>query len=184
MADPSCRQRAGILCGFRELRQRSRGGKEKTRSTGGRQGRLAHGKEQARATRRYTPRVLALALTGAPTLREAVAFEQRGSCKPLLRGDRGARGCARGALRGSVGAARAHPFLHPLPLVAEGSMITKAIQKDLVSRINDKDFRRFVNRLFSVLPGVCGRTTSKERATKRLRHRRPWKNSRTSLTRR
>src|SRR5687767_13726452 len=132
MADPSCRQRAGILCGFRELRQRSRGGKEKTRSTGGRQGRLAHGKEQARATRRNTPRVLALALTGAPTLREAVAFEQRGSCKPLLRGDRGARGCARGALRGSVRAARAHPFLHPLPLVAEGSMITKAIQKDLV----------------------------------------------------
>jgi hypothetical protein len=36
-------------------------------------------------------------------------------------------------LRGSVRAARAHPFLHPLPLVAEGSMITKAIQKDLVS---------------------------------------------------
>src|ERR687898_3652322 len=132
MADPSCRQRAGILCGFRELRQRSGSRKEKTRSTGGRQGRLAHGKEQARATRRYTPRVLALALTGAPTLREAVAFEQRGSCKPLLRGDRGARGCARGALRGSVRAARAHPFLHPLPLVAEGSMITKAIQKDLV----------------------------------------------------
>src|SRR5688500_12355739 len=135
MADPSCRQRAGILCGFRELRQRSRGGKEKTRSTGGRQGRLAHGKEQARGTRRDTPRVLALPLTGAPTLREAVAFEQRGSCKPLLRGDRGARGCARGALRGSVRAARAHPFLHPLPLVAEGSMITKAIQKDLVSGV-------------------------------------------------
>src|SRR5215213_1024405 len=132
MADPSCRQRAGILCGFRELRQRSRGGEEKTRSTGGRQGRLAHGKAQARGTRRYTPRVLALALTGAPTLREAVAFEQRGSCKPLLRGDRGARGCARGALRGSVRATRAHPFLHPLPLVAEGSMITKTIQKDLV----------------------------------------------------
>jgi hypothetical protein len=28
--------------------------------------------------------------------------------------------------------ARAHPFIHPLPLVAEGSMITKAIQTDLV----------------------------------------------------
>ena len=41
-----------------------------------------------------------------------------------------------------------------------------------------------MNRLFSVLPGACGGTTSKEKATKRLRHRRPRKNSRTSLTRR
>src|SRR5215218_2272803 len=93
---------------------------------------MAYRKEQARGTRRDTPGVLAIALPGAPTLRKAVAFEQRGGCKPLLRGDRGAGGGAWGALRDSVRQARAHPFLHPLPLVAEGSMITNAIQTDLV----------------------------------------------------
>lgn len=132
LVDPSYRKRRGILSGFRELRQRSRGGKEKTHPARGRSSRMAHRKEQAAGARRDTPGVLTVALPGTPTLREAVAFEQRGGSKPLFRGDRGARGGARGALRGSVRQARAHPFLHSLPLVAGGRMITKAIQKDLV----------------------------------------------------
>jgi hypothetical protein len=53
-----------------------------------------------------------------------------------------------------VRAARAHPFLHPLPLVAEGSMITKAIQKDLVLiRVNPETYERT---LAQVLRGECG----------------------------
>jgi hypothetical protein len=71
-------------------------------------------------------------LTGATALREAVAFEQRGHCKPPLRGDRGIGGGAGGALRGFVRPARAHPLLPPLPLVAECCVMSKVIQTDLV----------------------------------------------------
>ena len=48
------------------------------------------------------------------------------------RGDRGVGGGARRALRRSVRPARAHPLVHPLPLVAEGRMRSESIQADLV----------------------------------------------------
>jgi hypothetical protein len=65
-------------------------------------------------------------------LRKALAAFQRRGCKPPLRGDRGVGGGARGALCGFVRPTRAHPLLHPLPLVAGGGVRTKAIQTDLV----------------------------------------------------
>jgi hypothetical protein len=43
---------------------------------------MAHCQEEAKGARRDTSGVSPLALTGAPTLRKAVAFEQRRGCKP------------------------------------------------------------------------------------------------------
>ena len=97
---------------------------------------LAHRQEEAKGARRDTPGVPTVALTGAPTLREAVAAFQRRGCKPPLRGDRGAGGAgggARGALRSSVRPAQSHPLLHPLPLVAQCCVRSRSIQTDLVS---------------------------------------------------
>src|SRR5215204_6248888 len=71
---------------------------------------------------RDTPGVSAIGLARTPTLRKAVAFEQRRGSKPPLRGDRGDGGGARGSLRSSVGPARAHTLVHLLPLVASSSM--------------------------------------------------------------
>src|SRR5215204_2488639 len=82
---------------------------------------MAHGRG-GRTPRRDTPRVSAIGLARTPTLRKAVAFEQRRGSKPPLRGDRGSGGGARGSLRSSVGPARAHTLVHLLPLVASSGM--------------------------------------------------------------
>src|SRR5829696_4708663 len=82
---------------------------------------MAHGRG-GRTPRRDTPRVSAIGLARTPTLRKAVAFEQRRGSKPPLRGDRGSGGGARAALRSSVGTARAHTLVHLLPLVASSGM--------------------------------------------------------------
>src|SRR5215213_1125956 len=82
---------------------------------------MAHGRG-GRTPRRDTPRVSAIGLARTPTLRKAVAFEQRRGSKPPLRGDRGSGGGARAALRSSVGPARAHTLVHLLPLVASSGM--------------------------------------------------------------
>src|SRR5215204_3614835 len=82
---------------------------------------MAHGRG-GRTPRRDTPRVSAIGLARTPTLRKAVAFEQRRGSKPPLRGDQGSGGGARGSLRSSVGPARAHTLVHLLPLVASSGM--------------------------------------------------------------
>src|SRR5215213_3667824 len=84
-SDPTHRERTGVLLGAGELRQGSSGsGKEKTHPARSRSSWMAHCKEEAKGARRDTPGVPTIVLTGAPTLRKAVAFEQRGGCKPLL----------------------------------------------------------------------------------------------------
>src|SRR5215218_1896085 len=133
LADPTHGKCTGVLHSARELRQGSGSGKEETHPAGSRQGRLAHGEEGSGGPRRDTPGVPTLPLPGAPTLREAVAPFQRGGSEPLLRGDRRVGGGARSALRGPERQARAHPIVHPLPLVAASGMTNKAIQTDLVS---------------------------------------------------
>src|SRR5215217_7639042 len=82
---------------------------------------MAHGRG-GRTPRRDTPRVSAIGLARTPTLRKAVAFEQRRGCKPPHCGDRGSGGGTRGALRSSLRPARAHTLIHLLPLVASSGM--------------------------------------------------------------
>src|SRR5215217_5322615 len=132
LADPTHGKCTGVLHSARELRQGGGSGKEETHRAGSRQGRLAHSEEGSGGARRDTPGVPTLPLPGAPTLREAVAPFQRGGSEPLLRGDRRVGGGARSALRGPERQARAHPIVHPLPLVAASGMTNKAIQTDLV----------------------------------------------------
>src|SRR5215216_4042392 len=132
LADPTHGKCTGVLHSARELRQGSGSGKEEKHRAGSRQGRLAHGEEGSGGPRRDTPGVPTLLLPGAPTLREAVAPFQRGGSEPLLRADRRVGGGARSALRGPERQARAHPIVHPLPLVAASGMTNKAIQTDLV----------------------------------------------------
>src|SRR5215218_828150 len=142
LADPTHGKCTGVLHSARELRQGSGSGKEETHPAGSRQGRLAHGEEGSGGPRRDTPGVPTLPLPGAPTLREAVAPFQRGGSEPLLRGDRRVGGGARSALRGPERQARAHPIVHPLPLVAASGMTNKAIQTDLVSAFQLVSFSR------------------------------------------
>jgi hypothetical protein len=79
-----------------------------------------------------TPGVLALPFPGIATRREALGALGRSGGQPPLRGDRGTAGGAGGPMRDSTRAARAHPFVHSLSLVAGGSVRSKAIQTDLV----------------------------------------------------
>ncbi len=75
---------------------------------------------------------LTLALPGATALREALAAFRRRDGQPPLRGDRGVGGGAGEAMRGVRRAARGHPLVHPLPLVAGGGVRSESIQADLV----------------------------------------------------
>src|SRR5687768_2934290 len=92
---------------------------------------MAYGRG-GRSSRRDRAGVFAKGLARAPTLGETMALEQRRRGQPPLRADRGAGGGADRALRSSTRPARAHPFVHPLPLVAECCLRSKAIQTDLV----------------------------------------------------
>jgi hypothetical protein len=133
LVDPTHRQRGGVLDGFGELRQGSGSGKEQTAPARARRRGMAHGQKEAKGARRDTPGVLALALAGATTRREALAALRReGGQQPLVRGDRGVGGGAGGAMRGFGQAARGHPFVYPLPLVAGSGMQSKSIYPDLV----------------------------------------------------
>src|SRR5215217_9011064 len=107
---------------------------------------MAHGRG-GRTPRRDTPRVSAIGLARTPTLRKAVAFEQRRGSKPPLRGDRGSGGGARAALRSSVGTARAHTLVHLLPLVASSGMRKQTYLYGLGIRYHPAHVSRLLKKL-------------------------------------
>src|SRR5215210_4050158 len=139
LADPAYGEEGTVLAGLGGVRQRARSRRGQTHRAGRGPGRVAH-LRRGRASRRYTPGVAALGLSGAYARGEAVALEQRSHSQPALRRDlRGGRSASR-ALRTTARSGRDHQEPDQLPLVASDGMTTK----ELFTRIPYQMARRGV----------------------------------------